>query len=285
MGGLGNQMFQYAAARSLAQHLGTNVKVDVSFLNADAKGIYTQRDYELNVFSAAIEIISEKELECFLKKYHSKFRSFLHQKFSSLFPSHILIENGYHFHPEFFKLSRNTYLNGFWQSEKYFVSARNTIQNDFVIKPNFLGGTEKWENLITHSESVSLHVRRGDYVSNPTSYAYHGVCDANYYNKAVELVASKKKNLKLFIFSDDLKWCQENLHFELPHFFVETDSNIKDLYLMSTCKHNVTANSSFSWWAAWLNKFGDKIVIAPSRWFAQAELNSADRIPESWIIL
>jgi len=141
---------------------------------------------------------------------------------------------------------------------------------------------------ILAKESISLHIRRGDYVSNVYTNSVHGTCSLDYYQQAVTLLESKLNNPHFFIFSDDLAWAKEHLSFIENVTFVELDVNIPDhdeMFLMSQCLHHIIANSSFSWWGAWLNKNLDKIVIAPKRWFIDETYNTSDLIPDAWIRL
>ena len=134
--------------------------------------------------------------------------------------------------------------------------------------------------------AVSLHIRRGDYVSNPVTNNYHGTCSLAYYKKAVLLLKEKIENPSFFIFSDDLLWARENLDFINDMTFIDLDKSIPDheeMHLMSQCKHNIIANSSFSWWGAWLNENSDKIVIAPKKWFSDNTINTEDLIPAKWM--
>lgn len=141
---------------------------------------------------------------------------------------------------------------------------------------------------IINSNSISLHVRRGDYENNSSAKRLHGgICTLNYYKQAIELVASRIKNPVFFIFSNDLKWARENLELEKYKQVLvnlnKGNNSYKDMYLMSKCKHNIIANSSFSWWGAWLNANPKKIVICPKRWYNNKRLDSKDIVPESWI--
>ncbi len=142
--------------------------------------------------------------------------------------------------------------------------------------------------MIQSFKSVSLHIRRGDYVSNKVTNQVHGVCDLNYYSHAISYIAERISNTHLFVFSDDPEWAKGNLKTEIPTFFVDNnraDKDYEDLKLMRQCKHNIIANSSFSWWGAWLNQNAGKIVIAPKKWFNDKSINTKDLIPEKWIRL
>lgn len=281
MGGLGNQMFQCAAGRALALHLNTPLKLDDSFLKQNTNGVYTQRHFDLQGFEMVSDLIETSELQAFFDKYDSKFTRFINRNFK--FKTHILNENGHQYQNDFYNVSKNTLIKGFWQSEKYFVKFEEQIRKDFVIKAELLSGTEEWMSKIIKSNSVSIHVRRGDYVTNFNSNNFHGICSLDYYEKAVHLISSSNLNVELFVFSDDIEWCKLNMKFKQPTFFIETNSSYQDLFLMQNCKHNVIANSSFSWWGAWLNKNSKKIVVAPKNWFKNTSVNISDVIPADWI--
>ena len=285
MGGLGNQMFQYATAKALALKHGVDVKVDVSYLNENAKGNYTQRNFDLDTFEKPVNIASKDEINTFLRKADNKLSRFIHRKFPFLFSSLRAVESGSPYHSEFEKYPKNTYLEGFWQSELYFKRYETDIRNDFKFKQNIIDKNLQISSLISNTESVSVHVRRGDYIKNAESNKFHGVCSLNYYYKAIEHIANLKPNIELFIFSDDIEWCKNNFSFKYPVHFMETNDAYSDLYLMSKCKHNIIANSSFSWWGAWLNTNSNKIVIAPKQWIANTSVNTKDIIPSSWIKL
>jgi hypothetical protein len=129
-------------------------------------------------------------------------------------------------------------------------------------------------------------VRRGDYVTSPKTNSVHGTCSLEYYYDSFNLIEKQHKNSHYFIFSDDIEWCKQNLEFIKNKTFIELSANERDheeMYLMSQCKHNIIANSSFSWWGAWLNQNPDKMVIAPKKWFHDQQINTNDLIPDTWI--
>lgn len=280
IGGLGNQMFQYAAAKSLALKHNTNVLVDVTELNKDTQGLHTKREYDLHIFNSNINIASEKELN---KVNQLQLLPLIIKKIFNIY--YIANEEGTEYQSKFIKFPKNTYLNGFWQSELYFIDFENEIKKDFQFIDKIIHENKTLATEISNSESVALHVRRGDYVSNSNANQFHGLCSIDYYEQAVNIISQKFQNFKLFVFSDDIDWCKEHLKFEAPIYYVETNSAYSDLYLMSICKHNIIANSSFSWWGAWLNNNIDKTVVAPNLWFASKEVNTSNLIPKNWIKL
>lgn len=285
MGGLGNQMFQYAAAKSLALKRNTSVKVDDSFLLQKSEGRYTQRNFELSAFSSSIECLSQEEKQQISSQFNIRWKRLLHRFFK--FPGGFQYkqEESPYFQNSFFDCGSNVYLSGFWQCEKYFSDIRESLLRDFQFKPEVLDFDISILELISESNSISLHIRRGDYVTLQSASSFHGICSIDYYQNAVSEITLKVKNSVAFVFSDDINWCKENIKLTIPVHFVSTKNAFSDMHLMSKCKHNIIANSSFSWWSAWLNTNKDKIVIAPKQWFAVENEKSRDIVPESWIRL
>lgn len=283
IGGLGNQMFQYAAARALSLRSKLPLKLQISEFQD-----YDLRDFELHVFNieeniASIEEINElKYQKCsFFKRNYLKMRKKSLPLSTSFYP-----EPHFNFDSHFIKINSSKLVSGYWQSEKYFSDFEDTIRKDFSLKKELSAASSNFLEQIINSNAVSLHVRRGDYVTDKTTNSVHGTCDLDYYTKAVTLLAEKYKELSLYIFSDDIDWVKDNIKFDLTTIFVELADNIPDceeMYLMSQCKHNIIANSSFSWWGAWLNSNVDKTVIAPVKWFNDSSIDTHDLIPAKWI--
>lgn len=245
-GGLGNQMFQYAFGKALSLRHRTELKLDTRSLS---KGI-PPRKYELNIFE-----ITEKfapPLSYWLSKITKTYVN--ERDLDGSIPN----------------ASNNLYLDGYWQSEDYFKDYKQEIRNIFKFK--------KTKNL--PSESVSIHVRRTDYVDRKGRAPIIG-CSLNYYHKAMAFIYSKIKNPIFYVFSDDIDWCKNNINFS--GFKFHYSSTPDDLRLMSLCKHNIVANSSFSWWGAWLNQNPNKIVVAPDPWFNTTEGWRREIVLNSWI--
>lgn len=269
LGGLGNQMFQYAAARSLAEQNSTDVMFDLSWFDQDFDANTTPRYYELSCFS----------LDATAHKYDGTARARLRRRLAKQYT-----EPHFHYDENFKKLSKNAVLNGYFQSEKYFIDIREILLLDFTWKKKPEGkNQELLEQIQQDPSSVSVHVRRGDYVSNENAAKFHGLTGAEYYKAAVKQILQKVKSPKLYVFSDDPGWCKQNLKFTQPTTYIShnTDGS-EDMRLMKACGHNIIANSSFSWWGAWLNTNPDKVVIGPSRWFSHPESNTKDVIPSTW---
>jgi len=185
-------------------------------------------------------------------------------------------------------LPDNIYLEGYWQSEKYFKHIESIIRNDFTYINETDSDNLKILNRIKGSESIAIHFRRGDYINNRKTNEVHGICSMEYYNSAVDYIAQKVSSPYFFIYSDDIEWVKRNLSIKYNKMFVDINTPEKasnDLRLISNCKHQIIANSSFSWWGAWLNQNPEKIVIAPKKWFMDEKRNTSDLIPEKWIRL
>lgn len=276
-GGLGNQMFQYAMGRQLSLQNACPLFLDLSFLMQKATPSYTKREYQLGVFPVKASLDRKG------KYYHHGIASRIRTKLNGM--SHIP-DPGTLFHPEILREAPPMYLEGFWQSERYFADAAREIRNDFSYHGPVGEKNQVWFGLIHAGNAVSLHVRRGDYVtSGPT---YHNLCDLRYYQDAIALLAETIEDPVFFIFSDDIPWVKANLDISGPHHFVFNNTgpqSFMDMVLMSNCKHHIIANSSFSWWGAWLNPDEQKKVIAPAKWFNNPEIDTRDMIPSTWISL
>jgi GT2 family glycosyltransferase/radical SAM superfamily enzyme YgiQ (UPF0313 family) len=262
IGGLGNQMFQYALGRSLSQMHNVPLKLDISGFDS-----YKLRNYSLDSYNIVADIATEHDLK------------YLYNKNS------VIEETGFNFNPDIFKITPPVYLIGSWQSEKYFNSIKDIIKNDFTIKQPLDIHNASIATQIQMCNSIAIHIRRGDYISNCETNQFHGVCSLDYYLFSIREIAKYVDNLHVFIFSDDHDWVRSNLKFDYPSTYVNHNGPVKDyldLWLISQCKHQIIANSSFSWWGAWLNPNPQKIVFSPEKWFASADLDSTDLIPDSW---
>jgi len=290
IGGLGNQMFQYAAGRSLSHRLHTTLKLDTSWFKH-----YPNRFYALKKFNIQEDFASLKEIYTLSGRPQTMRQKLVHRvkSFSSFTeknrfdkqPSYYY-EPHFHFDQKFFTLSEKVYVEGYWQSEKYFIDIEGIIRQELTVKNPLTGKNLELANKIQSCESVSLHIRRGDYVTEPKAAKVHGICSQEYYLSAIQRLSEHIKKPHLFIFSDDPNWSKNMLH--IPYHFTIIDHNDhkaahEDLRLMSLCKNHIIANSSFSWWGAWLNLNSDKIIIAPKRWFNVDGYNTKDLIPDGWI--
>lgn len=245
-GGLGNQMFQWAVARSYSLKHNCECAFDISFYPTQ-----TLRGLQLDEFNIEFNIL--------VKNNRTALR----------------ILDNFNYIEIPYDVNFDTYLDGFWQSEKYFIENQDIIRGE-------LSPTEKRLQILRkiphiNENCVSIHIRRTDYT---TSNGYHPVQPIEYFQKGLDIIGDYDY---ILVFSDDIQWCKENLSFK-NMIFIEGFSDIDDMWIMSLCKNNIISNSSFSWWGAWLNKNVDKKVIAPINWFGKhVNLNSSDIVPQNWI--
>ena len=251
-GGLGNQLFQWAYARSLSVDFNLPFFLDLNFYN-NQFGV-TKRSFLL-----------------------SKFKNINFNIFNGYNVNRLIrITDDFNYKKITYQENLNYYLDGYWQSEKYFKSNSDTIKKELSIneedKSKFLS---KYPELL--KKSVSIHVRRTDYVNQQHN---HPLQTIEYYKNAINYIGEYNH---LLIFSDDINWCKENLEFS-NMIFIENNDEITDMQIMSLCTDNIIANSSFSWWGAWLNNNPNKKIVAPEKWFGQnLNLNTSDIIPENWL--
>ena len=278
IGGLGNQMFQYAFAKALEQK-GNKVKIDVSgFKNYKLHG-----GYQLDSFSIDLEKTNKTENLKFKIK-HLFFKIFTKIGYNY---SKKINEKSLLFDKSLLEIENRSYVEGYFQCEKYFKSIRKLLLNQFIDKSNYSDYLNKIKSkIISSKNTTSLHIRRGDFV-NDTNMKIHGICDLLYYEKAVDKLENIIGPATYFIFSDDINWCKKNLKLANVHFIENNGKGTphQDMHLMSLCNHNIIANSSFSWWGAWLNKNQNKIVIAPKKWFADEKLQKQSKsiVCDNWI--
>lgn len=277
-GGLGNQMFQYAFGKALQLKTGIETVFDMSFFTKKYS-----RPYNLNIFK-----LKHKNVEDLLTKIRLeilwRFRKRLNNK--SFLGINLYTEPHFEYDNNLFEQKPNTYIEGFFQSEKYFKEYETEIRSDYEFKSDFEGLNKELAEKITSSNSISLHIRRGDYVQKKRYQNVYATCSLDYYKRGVEYITQREENPTLFIFSDDINWVKENLKLPYESIYVTNNTGEKsfeDMHLMSICKHNIIANSSFSWWGAWLNNNSQKIVIAPNKWFNDEKINQTDIIPETWV--
>lgn len=277
IGGLGNQMFQYAAGKTLAHLSNTVLKLDVTSFEED-----NLRNFELLNFNATIEFATKPDIDSLLPAHYFE-KAF--QYLSPLNKRSYYREKSFSFDEKIFKLGQNVYLKGYFQSEKYFLPAKDIIRKDFTFRNDIVNNLQGFCSTLKNANSVSIHIRRGDFFKDPEIADYHGTLGKEYYLSAIDLVRSKISNPVFYFFSDDIDWAKENLSVPNAIFISNhmTKNHFEDLYLMSQCKHNIIANSSFSWWGAWLNNNRDKIVIAPEKWFNKGPKDTQDLLPTEWI--
>jgi hypothetical protein len=290
-GGLGNQMFQYATGIGIAKHNHTSLAIDATYLNdRSPRGNFTRRFYSLDIFAAepkltALSKISERVPVPAL---------WLGMDFAAVFAGELFggkffkETKGHMFDERVFNAGSSASLWGFWQTEKYFIGAEDEVRAAFRFSAPGNEALVRAREEISRENAVALHVRRGDYLLPKYSKVY-GATDTSYYDAAIAYVAARVSSPKLFVFSDDIAWCKEHIRAPFPVAFM-TDETAGPkasghLELMSLCKHNIIANSSFSWWGAWLNNNPGKIVIAPKKWEAAIATDAIDTIPAGWVTL
>ena len=263
-GGLGNQMFQYAFGRATAVRNKTALKLH--FTNAL---LNTPREFELDLFNITGSIATENDLnkmKIVQNPMLNRVFYLLDERFGIQFNSHIITERVPHtFNKRYTKIPDNRYLQGYWSHSVYFEQISDILRKEFTPKKPLDKTNKKIVEQMRKTNSISLHVRRGDYITNKTGPRFVGI---EYYKKTIDDMNSKVKDSTYFVFSDDIAWCKENLSSVLPNVvFIDHNTgrdSYKDLILMSNCKHNITANSTFSWWGAWLNPNKNKIIISPN---------------------
>lgn len=282
IGGLGNQMFQYVVGRHLGMKNDSVLKLDISGFND-----YKLRTYDLSCFNIQENIATLEDLSRVLLPSDDcvhRIKKYLDARHPGIPRIRYIKEHSYNFNPEVLTFGDNTYLDGYWQSEKYFSDIKEVVKEEFSLKNKPDPINESYLEEIMDCESVSVHVRRGDYVSNPRAAQVHGFLGLEYYQKALSIILKNTDRPHFFVFSDDPGWAERNIKTDAPIIYIKHNGtkNYEDLRLMSTCKHHIIANSSFSWWGAWLSPEKEKLVITPRRWFKSDGLNARDLIPESW---
>jgi hypothetical protein len=287
-GGLGNQFFQYAAARAVAARFGTEVKVDISKYSGPTAE--PDRKFELNKFRCNPAIASKEEIQVRAdpRIYFLPDFGYNKQPFLGGYDSRThYVESRFTFDPTVFEISKEHFLEGYFQSPRYFEGIRDCLMQDFKLtKPISPPGQEVLDSIESSDNPICLHIRRGDYVTNPTINKAFGVCSADYYANAVQIMISRLQDPQLFVFSDDTEWCKANLRFDVPMKVIDCNKGDapSDIELMTRCKHFISANSTFSWWAAWLGSTAESVVICPRNYYASMR-STADLVPSHWIRL
>jgi hypothetical protein len=289
-GGLGNQMFQYAAGLNLAKKNNTELVLDTVHLqDRTPRKNFSYRDYDLGIFtfrqrftllSHIAKAIPIPAVWLGFDMAAAKVRDLLGlEKFIS--------EKSERFDPAILDASGNIFLFGRWQSENYFKDIRGEVRSAFHFRIPLEGEAKEIGEKIGAVNSVSLHVRRGDFAAFENVTTLMGDTNLSYYASAATYIAERFKNPEFFIFSDDIEWCKQNIKLSFPTTYVSSASEGPKasfhLELMALCKHNIIANSTFSWWGAWLNNNPEKIVVAPKQWYADGRAGAEDIVPERWI--
>jgi hypothetical protein len=288
IGGLGNQLFQYATARALALRTNQELAFDVEEYHKENVGD-TKRKLELHLMGISATQVGRKDLkrvkgrEPCSRRYLSRLDRIFYKR-----PRTYIKEIGPEAIDKLLHLQSEAYLFGYWQSEEYFKDFAKQIRSDLHFSETMNEANVSLLKEISLSNSVGLHVRRGDYANDEKTNVYHGMCSLDYYREALRLISEKCGKPDIFVFSDDINLCRQNLtSTETMHFVTqnEAENTVMDMELMSACKHNIVANSSFSWWGAWLNANEDKMVIAPKKWFNVVDPFKSFRTPAKWVRL
>ncbi len=284
-GGLGNQMFQYAFGRATAKRVGADLKLELS-----DPTLVIHNGFELaRIFNIQANESIQADMQAVLGVYRCCLirNAVKATGLSKILRSPYIEEPCFNFSPEMLDIADNSYINGYWQSEKYFLEIEDEIRSDFAFKLPMSQENAGIAEIIGQTNSVSLHVRRNDFANNSRIKSIHGLCSLEYYQAAIRYIAERVERPKFFIFSDDVAWVKSNLKIDFPCEYVDHNQgkeSYNDMRLMSLCKHQIIANSSFSWWGAWLNPSKSKMVLAPSRWFAKP-MDTSDLIPPQWVRL
>lgn len=293
-GGLGNQIFQYATARSIALKFNRKLFIDKSWFNninrsedAEDKNATTKRDFLLNNFSIESKILNNFYINWIdrTKIFSKSYKSF--NVFSSIFLRNLSYSyfDSNNNSIKDIKAAKRAYLIGYWQNNNIIEKYKSSLLNELQLKNGLSDENKIFLKEINNTNSTAVHFRRGDYISKPNSSKLHVTCSNKYYRDAIEKLGELTTNNNYFIFSDDIEWVKSNIELPINSAYINNEETPhEDLYLMSQCKHQITANSTFSWWAAWMNPNLNKIVITPKYWYYDRSLNrTIIRIPESWI--
>ena len=281
-GGLGNQLFQYAMGRSVAGRHGTTLRLDIERLKRSSL-----RSYSLHRFKIAAELATQHERTKVSgqgRGWRSVVRILQHRK-PYFKRATVLEKQQFRYDPNLEELQHDVYLVGYWQNPRYFQGIRELLRDELRLKQPLRHPSIDLLEHIQSTRAISLHVRRGDYASDGHIRKIYGICSQAYYARAVAKISQLMPAPHFFVFSDDPDWVRQNLVLDFPTTYVNHNAEgneHEDFWLMSQCKHHIIANSTFSWWAAWLHDDGHKVVIAPSRWLAVDTYDTGDLIPAHW---
>ena len=279
-GGLGNQMFQYALGRKMSLKNRDVFKLDTSLFTEK-----NTRHYALGGFNIIENIANKNDIRRVKLPYGPI------SAISIAFKKKVFRKFNIGFDQSMTEKKRDLYLDGFWQSEKYFDDIASVIREDFRLRSKMSHSAEiVLDSILKESVPVSVHIRRGDYASDSKTNRYHGVLSPEYYKKAFAALSDRlpendARKIHFFVFSDDVNWVKNNVSFPYPATFISNPSISahEEMTLMSKCAYHIVANSSFSWWGAWLNSNPKKVVIAPKKWFNTRPSTYKDIVPNSWI--
>ena len=280
-GGLGNQLFQFAAGRSLAIRLGCNLALDLTWFDGQSKRQFALDAYKLSATKLRQGTILPRPMRSLVSRSSRRFAKKIHGV-------KVFREAHFNFSNDFNEINEVVFLEGYWQSERYFKDIRSVLISDFALDVDLPIACLHLGKTIINSEAVCLHIRRGDFITERSSLKVYTQCSLEYYRAAVSIIAKEAKNPHIFIFSDDPNWVRDHVSFAYPSTVVDINGQDRpwlDMWLMSKCKYFVIANSTFSWWGAWLSEAENKIVVAPKNWFLRSDIDTSDLIPSDWILI
>ncbi|MCL4552178.1 MAG: alpha-1,2-fucosyltransferase, partial [Candidatus Marsarchaeota archaeon] len=278
---------QYAAGRRLGIQHETSLKLDLSYFDNSKHREYSLKPFCIQEEFASLEEIAE--ITGSNRKRVSRLAFRASQRLKPYYGRSVFSESEVNpFDPNILRAPRHLYLDGYWQSEKFFIGIQDMIRREFTVKYEQDRQSQEVAKRIKSTVSVSVHVRRGDFVSNPQTRRVHGGCSLECYQECARRISEKVPDPHFFIFSNEPQWVAENLSLGYPTTVVrhnDPSKGYEDLRLMSTCQHHIIANSSFSWWAAWLGSYPEKLVFALSTWFADSRFDTRDVLPKDWICI
>ncbi len=264
IGGLGNQMFLYAFGQKLKETFGANVGYDILDFE-----FYNLRNFELQNFNIKIELADNLRSK--------KFRFSKSPLINYIMNKVLLGRENYFYEPKIdvnaISLQNENYFWGYWQLSNFYDDILPSLREYFDLNLKLSPKSAEYNDLIKNSKSVSIHIRKSDYLLKKNNY--FASCNVEYYKEAIEFINSKIDNPTYFVFSDDFEWVESNMNLSGPQYvFVKSNSvnsTVEDFVLMKSCKHQIIANSTYSWWAAYLNLFEEKLVICPEKWYNNSD--------------
>ncbi len=284
-GGMGNQMFQYAFGLQMADLLDTELKVDLSSLLDRSKGDFVYRNYDLPIFKINDSLLMNQQLlKTIYKPKVQRVTKWVRQYINS--GKTFIKEKHFHFQPELITIpTDNAVYEGWFQSEKYFKSIADIVRTEFEFVDPILEISKPLLSEIQSSNAICLNVRRTDFLKVDTL----NTTNKHYFFKAAKHMIEHIENPIFYVFSDDVEWCKKNIMLDAPVTVVGHEHKGRKfgnyMQLMTACKHFIIPNSSYAWWAVWLNKQPNKIVIAPKNWFNDASIDTSDLVKKDWIRL
>lgn len=266
MGGLGNQMFQYAMAKAVAERTGRSINLDTRFFRK-TKGNHTQRQLELHSFN--VRATTDAAPPVILK----------------MMPC---VEEGQAIDVVKDCMRKGpVLLQGYWQAEQYFSCVKQKLREDFTLKGDRSARLKDYKQAVNGAQNpLCIHVRRGDYVTNPDAASVHGVCALSYYQAAVARIMAVHPVDRCFVFTDDPAWVTANFSIGIPFDVIEPEPGAavaEDIFMMSLCRHHIVANSSFSWWGAWLARDDGGLTVAPEPWYLNPPPQGEEIVPKPWL--